>query len=97
MVTSGDGGDGERHRVTSRDSKFDIVEHRFTKVSETVEGAFSLLKVPTSHCTFLRIIVSPTDWDACSQRSLLMGTFTFFFIIIHPNCDGFAKKIHNFG
>ena len=78
MVTSGDGGDGERHRVTSRDSKFDIVEHRFTKVSETVEGAFSLLKVPTSHCTFLRIIVSPTDWDACSQRSLLMGTFIIF-------------------
>ena len=45
MVTSGDGGDGDRHRVTSIDfTNFDIEEHKFTKVSEKVEGASSLLK-----------------------------------------------------
>ena len=48
-MTSGDGGDGDRHRVTSIDfTNFDIDEHRFTKVSENVEGAFSLLRGFTS-------------------------------------------------
>ena len=78
-MTSGDGGDGDRHRVTSIDfTNLDIDEHRFTKVSEKVEGAFSLLRGHTSPSTFLRIIVSPTDWDACPQRSLLMSIFKIF-------------------
>ena len=45
QYTSGDSGDGDRHLVTSIDfTNLDIDEHRFTKVSEKVEGAFSLLR-----------------------------------------------------